>query len=174
MRAVRTTPGPSGQKNSSLPPKVGVAGFCWGGLYTVLWTHDTPQNKVVIPSNTAARHRRRGGGGDGKEYPLVDCAFTAHPSMLKIPEHIEMVVQPLGVANGDNDQWMGEAKMKQLVAILQSKNEAAGREVYEAVVYEGAKHGFATRADRDDPKQLETGDKCEDQVVRWFKWHFES
>jgi dienelactone hydrolase len=153
LRAVRST-----TPNGGPPPKVGVAGFCWGGLYAVLMTHDTPENHATI---------------DGTEYPLIDCAFSAHPAMLKIPEYIEAAVQPLSVANGDNDEWMGEHKMRLLVATLEAKNERLGKEVHEAVVYPGAVHGFAVRGDRNDPLQKERGDQSEDQAVSWFRRHFQ-
>lgn len=155
MRAVRAAPGP---RTGEAPPKVGVAGFCWGGRLAVLWLHDEPQNRVRV---------------GGREYPLIDCAFTAHPSLLKIPEYIDKVAQPLSVANGEDDEWMGRGKMKRLVSILEAKNAAAGQEVHEVVVYGDAKHGFAVRGNRNDPKQREWGDQSEDQAVRWFKRHFE-
>ncbi|KXX73691.1 Protein AIM2 [Madurella mycetomatis] len=155
MRAVRAAPGPP---TGEAPPKVGVAGFCWGGRPAVLWLHDEPQNKVLV---------------GGREYPLIDCAFTAHPSLLKIPEYIDKVVQPLSVANGEDDEWMGREKMKKLVSTLEAKNATAGQEVHEVVVYGDAKHGFAVRGDRNDLKQRERGDQSEDQAVKWFKKHFE-
>jgi dienelactone hydrolase len=137
--------------------KIGVAGFCWGGLYTVLLAHDTPANKVSI---------------DGKDYPLINCAFTAHPSLLSIPAHLEAVVRPLSVANGDDDEFMGKEKMKVLVEILEGKNKVLGEERHEAVVYPGAAHGFSTRGDPKDPLQLERGQKSEQQAVRWFQRWF--
>ncbi|KAK4151630.1 protein AIM2 [Chaetomidium leptoderma] len=144
--------------------KVGVAGFCWGGLHAVLLTHDTPQNTTV------AVH-------DGVRRPLIDCAFTAHPSLLSVPAHIEGVVRPLSVANGEDDQYMGREKMQKLKGIMEGKNGeggggGGGEEKYEVVVYPGAKHGFAVRGDRDDPLQRERGEQSEEQAVRWFRRWF--
>ncbi|EAQ93765.1 hypothetical protein CHGG_02000 [Chaetomium globosum CBS 148.51] len=159
------------------PNKIGIAGFCWGGLHAVLLTHDTPRNRIVD-----------GNGGAGQ--PLIDCAFTAHPSLLSFPGHIEGVVRPLSVANGDDDRYMGREKMGVLVRVLEGKNEVdAGGEVgaggvegggedkasgprYEAVVYPGAKHGFAVRGDKADPMQRNRGEQSEDQAVRWFQRWF--
>ncbi|KAL2127094.1 hypothetical protein VTI74DRAFT_11331 [Chaetomium olivicolor] len=149
MRALRT---------ASPATKVGVAGFCWGGLHAVRLTHDVPSNKVTV---------------DGTEYPLIDCAFTAHPSLLSFPKDILAVVRPLSVANGDDDSYMGKEKMQRLVKILEGKNAERGEEAHEAVVYPGAKHGFAVRGDREDPRQRERGEESEEQAVRWFRRWFE-
>ena len=150
LRAVRTSASP--------PPKLAVAGFCWGGMHAVRLTHDVPATKLEA---------------EGVEHPLIDCAFTAHPSMLAFPEHIDKVVRPLSVANGDDDQFMGKEKMKRLVEILEGKNaEAGGEGIHEAVVYPGAKHGFAVRGDLGDPLQRERGEKSEEQAVVWFRRHF--
>lgn len=145
----------------------------------MLLTHDTARNRT---------------GPDGGQ-PLIDCAFAAHPSLLTFPTHIEGVVQPLSVANGDDDQYMRRDKMEVLMGILEGKNEAdVGAGVgpgvegggdagvgggeggsdprYEVVVYPNAKHGFAVRGDKADPMQRERGEKSEDQAVRWFKRWF--
>jgi dienelactone hydrolase len=137
--------------------KVGVAGFCWGGYYAIGLTHDRPENFITV---------------DGKAVPLVDCAFTAHPSMVKVPEEIEAVEKPLSVANGDDDQYMGREKMAQLTKILEDKNAKLGKEVHEVEVYPGAKHGFAVRGDREDSLQRERGERSEEQAVRWFRKQF--
>ncbi|KAK3985056.1 Alpha/Beta hydrolase protein [Cladorrhinum sp. PSN332] len=128
--------------------RIGVAGFCWGGMHSILLTHDTPQNKL-----------------DDKF--LVDCAFSAHPGMLSVPKDVQAVSQPLSVANGDDDEFMGREKMGVLMRVLEEK----GGEKYQVVVYQGAKHGFAVRGDYSDPKQREQREGSEDQAVRWFgRW----
>ncbi|KAK3341861.1 dienelactone hydrolase [Lasiosphaeria hispida] len=147
VRAVRAEAGPQA--------KVGVAGFCWGGMYAVQLTHDAPENMSV----------------NGRA--VVDCAFTAHPTFTKVPGDVEKVVRPLSVANGDDDEQMGARAMVRLRAILDAKNEAAGELVHEAVVYPGARHGFAVRGDRADALQKERGERSEEQAVRWFRVHFQ-
>ncbi|KAK4185406.1 Alpha/Beta hydrolase protein [Podospora australis] len=147
----------------SSPPnaKIGAAGFCWGGLHTVLLTHaSSPEYTYATPQGSAK--------------PLIDCAFTAHPSLLTIPRDIERAVQPLSVANGDDDQFMGRQKMEVLVRVLRGKNTDGQEERYEAVVYPGAKHGFAVRGDIGDPLQRERGEGSEEQAVRWFRRWFTS
>ena len=153
------------------PPRVGVAGFCWGGLFAVGLTNTrNPDNWVTL--------------GGGKKVSLIDCAFTAHPSMLKLPRHIEEVELPLSLANGENDSFMGREKMREAQKILQEKTETASHELregdpsmpvpnaHEVVVYPGAKHGFAVRGDRDDPLQKQRGEQSADQAVNWFKHWF--
>ena len=138
---------------------LGVAGFCWGGLHAVLLTHDTPQNSTLLP--------------DGTAHPLIDCAFTAHPSMLAMPGNVRDVVRPLSVANGDEDEYLPREKMGVLVEILEDKEKESGGEGrYQAVVYPGARHGFAVRGDWADEKQRERAEACEDQAVDWFKRWF--
>ncbi len=134
---------------ASSPLKTGVVGFCWGGRYAVLLCGDTFQR------GTEAQ-------------PLVDCGFTAHPSLLSIPSEIEAVERPLSIANGDNDMYMGAKKLQVLKEILEAKQ--AGHEV---VVYDGAVHGFAVRGDPRDPRQAELGLQAEDQAVKWFRGRFE-
>lgn len=97
--------------------------------------------------------------------------------MLKLPRHIQEVQLPLSLANGENDSFMGEQKMKEVMRILEEKNRTASKEtqgadMHEVVVYPGAKHGFAVRGDRDDLLQKERGDQSEDQAVRWFSVWF--
>lgn len=160
LSAVRSTP-----TTNAEPPKVGVAGFCWGGLYAVGLTNtQNPDNWVSL-------------GGERK-IPLIDCAFTAHPSMLKLPRHIHEVQLPLSLANGENDSFMKRERMEETMRILEDKNKSAREaegdnmpDKYEVVVYPGAKHGFAVRGDREDPLQKERGDQSDDQAVRWFsRW----
>ncbi|KAK0657745.1 Alpha/Beta hydrolase protein [Cercophora newfieldiana] len=158
MRAAASAEDP-GRPGEGIPPKIGVAGFCWGGGYTVRLTHGTPDNKVV--------------GVGGLERAVVDCAFTAHPTWVDVPADVQAVMQPLSVANGEDDKWMGKEKWSSLKEILSRKNEEAGEEVHEAVEYPGAKHGFAVRGDRADPLQKERGEKSEDQAVEWFRRHFQ-
>jgi len=155
VRAVRTTPPRLPGQTEPVPARLGVAGFCWGGPYAIQLTHNTPETRM-----------------DDADKPLVDCAFTAHPSLLSVPSDVEAVVRPLSVANGDDDEWMGRARMAELCAILDKKNSEAGAPVHEAVVYPGARHGFAVRGDREDPLQKERGDQSEQQAVLWFRKHF--
>ncbi|KAL1837083.1 hypothetical protein VTJ49DRAFT_4311 [Mycothermus thermophilus] len=160
FRALRTEQGADA--------KISVAGFCWGGLFTVLLTHDDAENLAAVSAPSSAQDQ----GEDHPELqtpaqfvPVIDCAFTAHPALVKVPEHIDKAVRPLSVANGDDDEWMGREAMQQLVAIIElEKNRGVpqGEERFEAVVYPGATHGFAVRGDRDDPKQRERGEQTLD------------
>ena len=147
MRAIRPSslspsPPPSSPDQPQLPittsptTKLACAGFCWGGLHAVRLTHGTAEYKVEVTAPD----------GTTEVVPLVDCAFVAHPTWLQIPDDIEKVVQPLSVANGDNDGQMGREGMKALMEVLEVKNENEGEgggTRHEAVVYEGARHGFA-------------------------------
>lgn len=129
--------------------RVGVAGFCHGGQVTVRLSH-----------GPASKYARKSGVLE----PLVDCAFTAHPSMLRMPRDWEMVHQPLSVANGDVDMMMSREQVQQAVMILE-----ADKDNCEFRVYPGAFHGFGTRANPADEKQKEYSMQAQDQAVRWFQ-----
>ncbi|KAH8671306.1 Alpha/Beta hydrolase protein [Xylariales sp. PMI_506] len=134
--------------------KIGVAGFCWGGYYTVYLAKDETQIRILPLGSSEAQ-------------ALIDCAFTGHPSLLTIPRDIEQIKIPISVANGPDDEWMGREKMAILTKILQEKDDNA----HEVIIYDGAKHGFVTRGSTKDPKQAELGARAEDQAVNWFKKH---
>lgn len=133
-----------------------MAGFCFGGFFAVELTHEGPGNVVVSPVS-------------GEMIPLIDCAFTAHPSLLTIPRDVERVSRPLSVANGENDEFMGRRKMEVLRGVMEGKNAGAGEGRYEVVVYPGATHGFAVRRDWDDDVQRGAKEGSEDQAVRFFR-----
>jgi len=142
----------AGAKN--LP--VGTAGFCWGGKYVVELCWD--QTKT----------------DDGKR--LVDCGFIAHPSYVKYPGDLEMVVLPLSCAAAEIDMQMSPENAKQTKDVLTAKTaktKNSGVE-HEFVMYDGANHGFAVRADEDEPHEAEQGKKAEDQAVSWFSKWFEN
>lgn len=102
------------------------------------------------------------------EEGLVDCGFTAHPSMVKIPDEVAAVRKPFSLANGDDDEWMGVKKMVEFTRVLEEPERGG---IHEAVTYPGALHGFAVRGNPADPKQNELGMQAEDQAVKWFKRH---
>jgi dienelactone hydrolase len=148
---------------SSPPPiptteqlKVGVAGFCWGGYYTIYLARDEPHTRVSSP-------------GSNETSPLVDCGFTAHPSLLSVPKDIEGVRLPLSVGNGPDDAMLGRKKMALFKKILEEKDDGGKGVKHEVVLYDGATHGFAIRGDPNDPKQAELGQRAEDQAVNWFR-----
>ncbi|ORY68800.1 Alpha/Beta hydrolase protein [Pseudomassariella vexata] len=141
--------------------RIGVAGFCWGGYYTVLLAKDLPENQIATPPGSDDD------GNIGEKVSLIDCAFTAHPSLISVPKDIVAVKRPLSVANGPDDAFLGREKMVMLQQILGAQEHIA----HEVVVYDGAKHGFAVRGDPRDPKQAELGARAEDQAVSWFRKH---
>ncbi|KAF6818507.1 dienelactone hydrolase family protein [Colletotrichum sojae] len=125
--------------------KIGVAGFCWGGKHTVQLTQGT--------------------AGPYAE-ALVDCGYTAHPSLLSLPGDMEKVALPLSLANGDDDMMMPRAKMARVKEVLGGKADCEVRE------YPGATHGFAVRGDPNDERQADMGTRAEDQAVGWFRRWF--
>jgi hypothetical protein len=76
--------------------KLGAAGFCWGGKYTVLLSH---------------------------EQSMIDVGFTAHPSKMKFPEEWDAVRKPLSVAIGDVDMGIKIDMVKDIKALLEKKTD---------------------------------------------------
>jgi dienelactone hydrolase len=133
---------------------VGVAGFCWGGL----WVTKLCSNEVKA--------------ADGSD--LITCGFTAHPSMLTYPTDIEKVLLPYAVAASEHDQMMSPENAKQTKEILAAKTAKSKDQgvEHEFVMYEGAHHGFAVRADENETHEAAQGKKAEAQAVAWFKKWF--
>ncbi|KAF7911965.1 uncharacterized protein EAE98_011722 [Botrytis deweyae] len=150
---------------SSEPPfpttnlKIGVAGFCWGGKHTILLAQDDLSSRVQ-------RHQSQAKSTTPE--PLIDCAFTAHPSYIEVPNDIEAVKIPLSVSIGDNDSAMKAPQIDQMKEILQVKHKGNS----EVSILQGAKHGFAIRTHPDDKDELEFANKAEAQAIDWFKRWF--
>jgi dienelactone hydrolase len=146
ITGIRTDPA-----TSSL--KIGVAGFCWGGKYAFLLAHN---DGTSSSSSSSASHQQ----------PLIDCAFAAHPSMLKVPEDVEPVRRPLSVAVGDTDMALSTPGIRSMETILTKKGGD-----HEVVILDGAKHGFAVRMHPDDELQNRYAVVAEEQAIAWFtRW----
>jgi dienelactone hydrolase len=155
FKALRSSPPPF----STDALKIGVAGFCWGGRYAVLLAADKPSSRVPAYNSATST-------ADGPSTSLIDCAFTAHPAMLKVPSDIVAVMRPLSVADGDEDQWMGRRKVTMMEDVLEKKGDN-----YECKILPGARHGFALRWDPKDEKQADYGANAEAQAIHWFtRW----
>jgi dienelactone hydrolase len=154
FKALRTSPPP--YPTDSL--KVGVAGFCWGGKFAFLLCADTPSSRV---------HRHESQVTASMLEPLIDCGFTAHPSMVNVPEDVEAVSLPLSVVVGNEDMAMKSADIKLMQEILTVKKKGD----HEVNIIPGAKHGFAVREDPKDRFQGQCADKAEVQAIEWFtRW----
>ena len=89
LTGVRDNPETSGLK-------VGVAGFCWGGKYTILLSHESD---------------------------MIDVGFVAHPSNMKFPEEWDAVRKPLSMAIGDVDLGINIDMVKDIKALLEKKED---------------------------------------------------
>jgi dienelactone hydrolase len=134
FKAIRTSPPPFPTKSL----KMGAAGFCWGGYYTILLAHDAPSSRVQ-------RYEEQTSSAAALE-PLIDCAFTAHPSFLTVPRDIEGVNLPLSVVVGNEDMAMKGPQILLMKEILEVQKKVD----HEVVIMPGAKHGFAVRVDPKD------------------------
>lgn len=122
--------------------KIGVAGYCWGGLYA-----------FHLAGLTTPTGQER----------LIDCAFAAHPSNLDVPKAGQDVKVPFSVAIGDKDVVLPPAQQEQIEAAMRNTGVDC-----EFRVYPGATHGFAVRGDPAIPEEKVYLRQARDQLVAWF------
>lgn len=140
------------KENEATDLPIGTAGFCWGAPFVTKLCWNEADNKT----------------SSGRQVTV--CGYVAHPSSLKYPDDIEKVVLPYSVAASEHDQMMSPEQAKQTEGILVEKT-GKGEGMHEFVMYHGAHHGFAVRADEKDTEEAERGKKAEAQAVAWFgKW----
>jgi dienelactone hydrolase len=145
VKAIRTDP-----ETSNLP--VGVAGFCWGGLYALKLAQEEAVYEIEsgVPSNIAKRK------------PLVDAAFMAHPQPIPRTD-AEKVVQPISGAIGTKDWATSVEKIEQLRSIFETR--ATHGVQTELITYDGAGHGFAVRYDPDNPNMATQAEQAQNQAI---------
>jgi dienelactone hydrolase len=120
--------------------------------------HDTPSSRV---------HRHSSQKSSSTLEPLIDCAFTAHPSSIVVPGDVAAITIPTSVAVGEEDMAMKGPQIQQMKEILEVKKKGD----HEVNIIPGAKHGFAVRTHPDDKHEMECADKAERQAVEWFgRW----
>lgn len=136
------------QLRAQLPKgaKVGVSGFCWGAY--------------------AATRLARCDNMSSGNLPLIDAAFTAHPSEVEVKDFSGIKV-PYSLIIGDVDFAMKIGDVEKVADILAAETLVAS----EVVVVPGARHGFAVRGNPNDPNEKEMADQAEDQLVKWFSVH---
>ncbi|KAL8724018.1 MAG: hypothetical protein Q9181_007024 [Wetmoreana brouardii] len=127
---------------------LGAAGYCWGGKHVV--------NLASLPHP------------DDPQKLLIDAAFIAHPGNLDLPGEIERIKAPFSMAIGDDDYVVGMKEVEKIKALLAKKEDLKS----DAVVYPGAKHGFAVRGNPGDEKDKRRGEEAREQAVRWFQRWF--
>ncbi len=125
---------------------IGAAGFCWGGKHTVNLAYGLSEV-------------------DGK--PLLDAAFTGHPSNLEIPIELEKIVKPISFALAENDMVIKGQQITKLQEAAEKLSES------EVKVYPGAGHGFCVRADVLQEDASAQAFEAEDQAIQWFQRHFQ-
>jgi dienelactone hydrolase len=154
FQALRTSLPPSSLQNKDL--KIGAAGFCWGGKHTVELAKDDLRHRVTRHSSSQAI--------SSAPQPLIDAAFVAHPTYIKVPDDIEAIKIPISWSVGESDMQMKGPDVMKMKAILQSKTDAE----HDVQIIPGAKHGFATRTHPEDKVELVAAQRAEEQAVAWF------
>lgn len=144
-RVVSFLKGLRAHEDAALP--LGVAGFCWGGKVVAVLCHDGQRTD------------------DGQ--PLVDAGFCAHPAGLSVPGDAEKVKLPLSLTVGTQDFALKGDGIRKIQELWRGRQ--GGRE--EFTVVEGARHGFAIRADHASEEEAKQELQAQDQAVAWFgKW----
>ncbi|KAI9654393.1 MAG: hypothetical protein M1821_006709 [Bathelium mastoideum] len=155
FQALRTSPPPFPTQDL----KIGAAGFCWGGKHTVTLAKDDPEHRVTRHSSQLL--------SSGPE-PLIDAAFVAHPTFLKVPDDIDPIKIPISWSVGDEDLQMKGRDIQKVKLILESRKDAE----HEVRLIPGARHGFATRAHPEDQEEMAAAEQTEEQAVSWFSQWF--
>ena len=143
------------KQNEAKDLHIGTAGYCWGAQFVTKLCWDQDENKT----------------DDGKR--VTECGFVAHPSALTYPGDIEMILLPYSCAAAEIDPQMSAEAAKQTEDVLKSKTAKVKDQgvEHEFVMYKGAFHGFAVRADEEDKEEAARGKKAEEQAVKWFsRW----
>lgn len=155
FKAFRSSP-PSFQTKDL---KIGAAGFCWGGKHTVTLAKDDPKHRVTRHSSQTL---------SSAPEPLIDAAFVAHPTYIKVPDDIDPIKIPISWSVGEEDMQMKGPDIKKMKVILESKKDAE----HDVQVIPGAKHGFATRTHPEDKEEMAAAERAEEQAVSWFSQWF--
>lgn len=148
---LRTSPPPFETKDL----KIGAAGFCWGGKHTVELAKNRPEHRVIRhPSQSLS----------SVPEALIDAAYVAHPTYIKVPEDPEAIQIPISWAVGENDIQMKAADIQKAKSILESKTDVQ----HDFQIIPGAIHGFAIRTHPDNKEELAQAQRAEEQAVSWF------
>lgn len=153
FKALRTSPPPPPLASKDL--KIGAAGFCWGGKHTIELAKDDPKHRVTRHSSQTL---------SSAPEPLIDAAFVAHPTYIKVPDDVESIRVPISWSVGEEDLQMKGPDVAKMKAILENKTDAE----HDVQIIPGAKHGFATRHHPDDEEESAAAEKAEQQAVSWF------
>lgn len=125
-----------------------ATGFCWGGKHVVQLCWPNWDKNPNAPSDKT---------------PLITAGYTAHPSFVSAPDDLEKVAVPLSIAVGDKDINFNLKQIESAKEVLEKK-----KDIGEVVVYPGAEHGFAVRAQVEYPELQEHAKQAEQQAIAWF------
>lgn len=155
FKSIRTSTPPFHTANL----KVGAAGFCWGGKHTVTLAKDDPNHRVI-------RHSSQTRASNPE--PLIDAAFVAHPTFIKVPDDIEPIKIPISWSVGEEDMQMKGPDIKKMKIILEGKKDTR----HNVGIIPRAKHGYAVRFHPEDDEEMAAAEKAEKQALSWFSQWF--
>ena len=154
FKALRTSPPPFETKDL----KIGAAGFCWGGKHTIELAKDDPKHRVTRHSSQTL---------SSAPESLIDAAFVAHPTFIKVPDDIDPIKIPISWSVGEEDMQMKGPDVQKMKAILESKTDAQ----HDVQLIPGAIHGFAICTHPENKEEMVAAQRAEEQAVSWFsRW----
>ncbi|KAL0070067.1 hypothetical protein AAF712_002964 [Marasmius tenuissimus] len=123
--------------------KIGVTGYCFGGIYTTLLSQ---ANEIEV-------------------------AVMSHPSLFTIPDDVETLAAnstvPVEIHSADLDTILTPELAEEVDSIF--VGYSAG---YQRFAYAGVGHGFAVSPENaSDPVQIEAKELAFQRAVSWFEEH---
>ena len=147
--------------------KVGAVGFCYGGwavfrlgakgLYQSTLTNDLLLYIWLTVENLPITGNA-----------LVDCVAANHPSLLEKSE-VDAISVPVQVCATENDPFLAGEMIEHINKVIPT----LGVE-YDYQYFPGQVHGFASRADTSDPKQVKALERAKNATVSWLREHLSS
>ncbi|KAM0756391.1 alpha/beta-hydrolase [Meredithblackwellia eburnea MCA 4105] len=131
----------SALRNELKITKLGAHGYCFGGRYVFDFCFEN----------------------------AIEAGQTSHPSRCDIPDlHklLETSKIPLLINACETDETWPKHKQEAAIEILGDGKYKPG---FKQNYYPGCTHGFGTRADLDDPKQVFGKENSLEETVAWFK-----
>ncbi|KIV93726.1 hypothetical protein PV10_04921 [Exophiala mesophila] len=99
---------------------------------------------------------------------LVDCVAANHPSLLEKSE-VDAISVPVQVCATENDPFLAGEMIEYINKVIPT----LGVE-YDYQYFPGQVHGFASRADTSDPKQVKALERAKNATVSWLREHLSS
>lgn len=128
-------------------------------------THSRPVQKIgavgyCFGGKYVVRHLRPEAG-------KIDAGYTAHPSFVDTDE-LKEIKGPLAISAAETDSIFPTEKRHESEVILKETGQP-----YQINLYSGVEHGFAVRADLNNPVAKYAKESAFIQALQWFEEHLQ-